>query len=79
MKVRGGEKHTEIARIILTAADGGRYLTVSEVHGQLSYGCAYGSLRKILKLFEDREWITKERAGMSVLIKPNLELYARFR
>lgn len=77
--IRRGEKHAEIAGIILTAADEGKFLTVTEIHESLSYGCAYGSLRKIIKLFEEREWITKERAGMSVLVKPNKLLYEWFR
>ncbi len=78
-RVRRGEKHSEIAGIILKAADEGRFLTVTEVHASLSYACAYGSLRKILKTFEERKWITKERAGLSVLIKPNPLLYQWFR
>ncbi|QIG69067.1 hypothetical protein EVB77_033 [Rhizobium phage RHph_N1_10] len=78
-KIRRGEKHKQIAGIILQAADEGRFLTVSEIHAGLPYACAYGSLRKIIKLFEEREWVTKERAGMSVLIKPNLLLYQWFR
>jgi hypothetical protein len=78
-KIRRGDKHREIAGIILTAADDGEFLSVLEIHGKLSYECAYGSLRKIIKLFEERKWITKERAGMSVLVKPNLLLYQWFR
>jgi hypothetical protein len=78
-KIRRGEKHREIAEVILKATDEGRFLSVSEVHSSLSYECAYGSLRKIIKLFEDRSWITKERAGMCVLIKPNAALYHWFR
>ncbi|OCP21911.1 hypothetical protein BC361_25420 [Ensifer sp. LC54] len=77
--IRRGEKHAEIAGIILTAADDGKFLTLTEIHENLSYGCAYGSLRKIIKLFEERNWITKERAGMSVLVKPNKLLYEWFR
>lgn len=77
--IRRGKKHREIAGLILAAADEGRFLTVSEIHAGLSYPCAYGSLRKIIKLFEDRNWVTKERAGMSVLIKPNPLLYQWFR
>ncbi|QIG75606.1 hypothetical protein EVC20_035 [Rhizobium phage RHph_Y2_17_1] len=77
--IRRGGKHREIAGIILKAADEGRFLTVTEIHESLSYGCAYGSLRKIIKLFEERDWVTKERAGMSVLIKPNMLLYRWFR
>ena len=72
-------KFEEIAGIILKAADRGEFLSVSEIHGRLSYSCAYGSLRKNLKLFEDREWIAKERAGKSVLIKPTTALYQHFR
>ncbi len=78
-KIKRGPKHREIAGIILSAADEGRFLTVIEIHRRLSYACAYGSLRKIIGLFEQRKWITKERAGMSVLIKPNIQLYQWFR
>lgn len=78
-RIRRGDKHREIAGIILKAADDGQFLSIIEIHDSLSYNCAYGSLRKIIKTFEDRKWITKERAGMSVLIKPNSLLYQWFR
>lgn len=79
MKTRRGEKHRKIANVILTAADEGRFLTVSEIHAGLPYTCAYGSLRKNLDAFEEKKWIEKERAGMSVLIKPTPSLYHWFR
>lgn len=79
MKVRKDGKYAEIAKIIMTAADAGEYLTIKEIHEKLSYECAYGSLRKNLDALEAKKMILRERAGMSVLIKPMLLLYQWFR
>ncbi len=79
MKVRKDGKYAEIARVIMTAADAGEYLTISEIHQKLPYACAYGSLRKNLDALEEKKMIQRERAGMSVLIKPMLLLYQWFR
>jgi len=73
------KKQSEIAGIILKAADQGMFLNVTEIHEMLSWQNAYGSLRKTLTSFEDRKLIVKERAGMSVLIKPTADLYHWFR
>jgi hypothetical protein len=77
--MRRAPKQTQIAEVILSAADRGEYLNVTQIHAGLPYKCAYGSLRKTLKVFEDRNLITKVRTGMCVTIKPNLTLYHWFR
>jgi hypothetical protein len=77
--IQRGKKQCEIAEIILKAADDGIFLNVTEVHEMLSWNNAYGTLRKTLKVFEDRKLIVKERAGMCVLIKPTASLYHWFR
>jgi hypothetical protein len=78
-KIRRGKKQAQIAQVILQAADSGEYLTVSQIWDALPYKCAYGTLRKMLKVFEDRKMIEKERTGMSVTVKPMLLLYQWYR
>jgi hypothetical protein len=73
------KKQREIADIILRAADQGTFLNVTEIYEMLSWNNAYGSLRKTIKSFEDRNLVVKERAGMCVLIKPTQALYDWFR
>jgi DNA-binding MarR family transcriptional regulator len=74
-----GEKQTQIANILLAAADRGEYLTLSDLHAALPYKCAYGSLRKNIDALEAKEWIERSRAGKFVYLKPKDLLYAWFR
>lgn len=77
--IRNSDNMKVIAKIILDAADEGKYLTIAEIYTKLPYKCIYGALRKTLSRLEDRGWIEKERAGSYVLIKPRALLYSWFR
>lgn len=79
MKIRRGERHTQIAETILKAADAGEFLTQIEVWERLPYKCAYGTLRKMIDTLEDRKMVMRERSGRFVVIKPMLLLYQWYR
>lgn len=72
------KKQRIVMGIILREAGQGHFRTISELHAMLPYTCHYGSFRCTLDALEAHGSIVKERAGMSVLIKPTHEGYGWF-
>ncbi|RWN25295.1 MAG: hypothetical protein EOR96_34505 [Mesorhizobium sp.] len=66
-------------KIVLEAADQGRFLTQPEIHALLPYTCAYGSLRTSIKFLDRAGVIVRHRSGIVCTIKPTAKAYILFR
>lgn len=61
--VRLTKKQKNIMGLVLKKAGEGVFLTVSELHKEVSHGetCTYGAIRKSLDVLEDAKMIKRER------------------
>ncbi|WLR90990.1 hypothetical protein [Shinella zoogloeoides] len=78
-KPKRTDKQRQIMHLVLEAADNGTFYTMTELHQALPYTCAYGSLRTSIKFLVARGIVTKERAGLSKIIRPTPSAYDWFR
>ena len=78
MSVRRTAKQREIMALIMKAVVEGRYLTIAELHSQLSYPCSYGAVRVSVRFLEDHGMLSKVPQGRTTGLSPTSEAYTWF-
>jgi Fe2+ or Zn2+ uptake regulation protein len=79
VKPRRTEKQKELMGLILKAAGEGKFLTVTELHAQISYPASYGAVRISLNFLEGQGMIEKTKQGQHTLLVPTDRGYDWFR
>lgn len=69
----------EIMGIILKAAGEGRFLSMQEVHAEITYGSSYGAVRTSLRFLIDGEMLTTQQSGRFKQLVPTQKGYDWFR
>lgn len=69
----------EIMGIVLRAAGAGVFLSMKEIHEQISYGSAYGSIRTSLRFLINKEMLIRKDEGTKTMMVPTEKGYDWFR
>ena len=73
------EKKTKLMNLILSLADEGEFLQITDLHKQCPYDCDYGSFRRMIDRLEKDGVIIRERAGLGKIVRPKLRAYDFYR